>query len=81
MPTQERSEHHGGQSAPVLTLHQRERACEFVEHPVDVARRACLDAAEFMERTEVYSGTEWAAICRDFAAALPRGSRLVRGGA
>ena len=68
-------------AAPVLTLHQGVSQREFVEHPVDVARRACLDAAEFMERNGGYNGTEWGATCRDFAVALPRRSRVVRGGA
>lgn len=57
--------------APVLTLHQGENKQEYVEHPIEVARRALLAAAELegghLDR------------CRRIAELLPRRGPIRKG--
>jgi hypothetical protein len=54
-----------------LTLHQGDAERTFVEHPVEVARRALLEAAD-LEQDSGGNGPEWARIMRRVASALPR---------
>lgn len=58
--------------ATTLTLHQGDQEAAFVEHPLEVARRALLEAAN-LERDE------WAAVMRRFASALPNRSPVRKG--
>jgi len=55
-----------------LTLHQGGASQRFEEHPVEVARRALLEAAEIEDET-------WSSTCRRVASLLPERGRLVRG--
>lgn len=54
-----------------LTLHHGEASAEYVEHPIEVARKALAAAAEVEDET-------WAPTCRHIAALLPRRRQLVR---
>lgn len=47
-----------------LTLHQGDQEAEYEEHPVEVARRALLEAAKLED-------DDWAHVMRRFAGALP----------
>jgi hypothetical protein len=57
---------------PALTLHHGEAERTFEEHPIEVARKALLDAAE----TE---GSDWAGVMLRFASALPHRGAILRG--
>lgn len=54
-----------------LTLHQGERQQEFVEHPIEVARRALIKASEIEDEP-------WAGSCRRVAGLLPHREPLRR---
>lgn len=57
--------------ATVLTLHQGDAEASFTEHPIEVARRALLEAAEI-------EGEPWARILCQVAAAIPDRREVVR---
>lgn len=59
--------------ARALTLHHGENRAEFVEHPVETARRALLEAAAI-------EGEEWASLMRQFATALPIRRSVIKAG-
>ena len=60
-------------SHPTFTLHHGERSATFQEHPVEVARRALLAAADL----ENEAGP-WAGLMRRVASSLPDRERLRR---
>lgn len=63
-----------------LTLHQNDRSQDFVEHPVEVARRALRDAAELEWNSGLKNGREWAGLYERMASSLPeRGAILTKG--
>jgi hypothetical protein len=51
-----------------LTLHEGDSQREFVQHPMEVARRALRDAADLESTT---GHDDWAAILRRVASAMP----------
>jgi hypothetical protein len=55
-----------------FTLHQGGATQTFEEHPVEVARKALLAAAEV-------ESSRWSGILLRFAEALPERGRMVRG--
>ena len=58
--------------ATVLTLHHGDCTREFVEHPIEVARKALLEAAVLEEqRGDATSALNWADIMRRVASSLP----------
>ncbi len=57
--------------AVVLTLHQGDAERTFSQHPIEIARRALLEAADFEERSGGETSVDWAAPLRRFANALP----------
>ena len=61
--------------ATLLTLHQGDAHRIFTEHPVEVARRAVVEAAD---AEDAAGQREWAGIMRRFASALPQ--RKLNGG-
>ena len=54
-----------------LTLHQGDEQREFVEHPIEIARRALLDAATLEETADHDTSAPWAGVMRRFASSLP----------
>jgi hypothetical protein len=58
--------------ATVLTLHQGDAKAEYVEHPIEVARKALKAAAEVELASGTEIGEEWSELCKRFARTLPR---------
>lgn len=62
---------------PALTLHQGDRKQEFVEHPVEIARRALNEAAKL----DYDAGNlRWASLLSSAASALPNREPIMKGG-
>lgn len=59
--------------APTLTLHQGDAQAEFVEHPMETARRAIMAAAEVED-------DEWRSLLRRVGLSLPRRDPIKREG-
>ena len=59
--------------APVFTLHQGDAEASFVEHPVEVARKALMAAADL-------ETPRWAEALRRFAELLPVRTTITNGG-
>jgi hypothetical protein len=57
--------------APTLTLHQGDQRAEYVEHPIEMARRALLAAAE------LESG-RWPELLRGTARNLPERGPIMK---
>jgi hypothetical protein len=59
---------------PALTLHQGEASRQFVEHPIEVARKALLEAADLEGRHSDALGSPltWPDLMRRFASSLPK---------
>jgi len=59
--------------AAALTLRQGDHRAEYVEHPMEVARKALLAAADL-------EAGEWSCACRGIAELLPDRSAIMKGG-
>jgi hypothetical protein len=56
-----------------LTLHQGDNRAEYTEHPIEIARKALMAAAD-VERDD------WSGVLRRFASALPERGPILKGG-
>lgn len=58
-----------------LTLHHNDERRTYVEHPIEVARRALRAAAQLEEQSNDELGPDWASVMLRMASALPSRTR------
>ncbi len=64
--------------APILTLHHGEAEAIFTEHPIEIARRALLEAAELESQSGGALAEEWMYTLKRIAKALPHREPITR---
>jgi hypothetical protein len=64
--------------APTLTLHQGEARAEYVEHPIEVARRALREAARLEWESGTDRGRSWAGTLARIVDSLPERAPIKR---